>query len=108
MFIVLYRWELKPEQVKEFKEGWSEIVHRNIEKYGALGSRLHKASDGSWYSYSQWNNRSCWQSAFNLDDSNQTARQKMVNAIIKAYEPVTMAPSLNHLLSDEMVIPAFG
>jgi len=45
MITVLFRWDIKPENEQAFKEGWSEIIHRNIEKYGALGSRLHKSEN---------------------------------------------------------------
>ena len=39
MFIVLYRWQLEPEKEQLFMEGWSELVHRNVEQMGALGRR---------------------------------------------------------------------
>ncbi|MFO6422716.1 antibiotic biosynthesis monooxygenase family protein [Motilimonas sp. KMU-193] len=103
MFVVLYQWQLRPERVKEFKEGWSEIVHRNIEKYGALGSILHQSNDNTWYSYSQWTSKACWESAFNMDDSHQEARKKMLSAILRTHTPIAMTPVLDHLVSDEML-----
>lgn len=107
MFVVLYQWQLKPERLKEFQEGWSEIVHRNIEKYGALGSKLFKSSEDNWYSYSEWTSKACWEAASNMDDSHQEARKKMVSAILRSSPPVLMTPVLDHLISDEMLTPAF-
>ncbi|MCE2596283.1 antibiotic biosynthesis monooxygenase [Motilimonas cestriensis] len=107
MFVVLYQWQLKPERLRYFQEGWTEIVHRNIEKYGALGSKLHKGSDNNWYSYSQWTSKACWEAAFNMDDSHQEARKKMVSAILRNYPPVLMTPILDHLVSDEMITPPY-
>ena len=54
MFVVLYRWRVKPEMEQQFAETWSERTAYLKEKYDSLGSRLHRGSDGFWYSYAQW------------------------------------------------------
>jgi heme-degrading monooxygenase HmoA len=105
MITVLFRWDIKPQCEQEFKEGWSEIIHRNIEKYGALGSRLHKTDDHQWISYSQWISEEHYNNAQNCQDKHQSARIKMVNAIQRSYQPIIMVPILDHLLACETSQP---
>jgi hypothetical protein len=105
MIAVLFHWELKPGYEQSFKEGWSEIIQRNIEKYGALGSRLHKTKDNQWLSYSQWVSEKHFINAQNLKDSHENARIKMINAISKAYPPIVMVPMLDHLMATGLSQP---
>lgn len=105
MITVLFRWQIKPECEQAFKEGWSEIIHRNIEKYGALGSRLHKTDNNEWVSYSQWLSVEHFNNAKNCHDRHEEARIKMVSAIIKAYDPIIMVPVIDHLMATELTHP---
>jgi quinol monooxygenase YgiN len=61
MFVVVYRWKLKEGMDERFREGWRRATDAIIEKYGALGSRLHKAEDGSWLAYAQWPDKERWE-----------------------------------------------
>lgn len=99
MIYVLFRWELKPGHEQSFKEGWTEIIHRNIEKHGAIGSRLHKTEDNHWLSYSQWTSEAHFRQAQDLHDQHESARIKMVNAISKSFKPVVMVPVLEHIVT---------
>lgn len=101
MITVLFRWDIKPEYEQAFQEGWSEIIHRNIEKYGALGSRLHKTHDNQWISYSQWPSEEHYKKAQNCQDRHLEARIKMISAIHKSYPPIIMVAMLDHLLASE-------
>ncbi|MEL0630405.1 antibiotic biosynthesis monooxygenase family protein [Psychromonas aquatilis] len=98
MIVVLFRWEIDPAHEKIFKEGWTELVQRNIEKYGALGSRLHKTKDNQWVSYSQWISEEHYQKAQNLEDKHEEARSKMLTAIISTATPLILVPMLDHLI----------
>lgn len=98
MFMVLNRWELLDGQEALFQEGWSDIIQRNINHYGGLGSRLHLADDGTWISYSLWLSREHWLGAQQLDDANQEARQKMLASIRRIYPPQPLTPVLDHTL----------
>ncbi|WP_372882297.1 antibiotic biosynthesis monooxygenase [Psychromonas sp.] len=105
MIYVLFRWELKPGSEQSFKEGWTEIIHRNIEKYGALGSRLHKTKDNQWISYSHWISEEHFNHARNLHDQHEEARVKMINAIAKAYPPIVMVPVLDNMVVTDPAQP---
>jgi len=75
---------------------------RNIEKFGALGSRLHKAKNNHWFSYSQWISEAHFNNAFTLQDSHETARTKMLRSINKSYDPIVMVPVLDHLMATDI------
>jgi len=102
MIVVLFRWEVNPVHEQVFKEGWTELVQRNIEKYGALGSRLHKTKDNQWVSYSQWISEDHYLKAQGLEDKHEGARAKMLTAIISAAEPLVLVPVLDHLISTKL------
>ncbi|WP_026959933.1 MULTISPECIES: antibiotic biosynthesis monooxygenase family protein [Aliagarivorans] len=102
MFVVFFRWKLREEMIKEFKEGWSEVIHVNIDKFGALGSRLHKASDGTWVSYSQWPTKDHWLRSKESETLVQDARAKMRKAILWQDEPLLMAPQIDHFVSSKL------
>lgn len=53
-FVVLYRWRLKPGLESQFIAAWARITQRFHQFHGSLGARLHRGSDGLWYSYAQW------------------------------------------------------
>ena len=53
-FVVLYRWRLKPGLESQFIAAWARVTQRFHQFYGSLGARLHRGSDGLWYSYAQW------------------------------------------------------
>lgn len=102
MFHVLYRWQLKPGLEQTFKEGWSEIVYRNVQQYGAYGSQLSRCSDGWWRSLSYWPSEEHWLNALRIDDSESEARQKMLAAILNQEDPVTMVPVLDHVIASKV------
>lgn len=102
MFNVLYRWQIKPGYEQIFQEGWSEIVQRNVNRYGSYGSQLTKGSDGWWRSFSYWPSEDVWLKALRFDDSDSEARQKMLSAIARKEEPVTMRPVLDHVIRSEL------
>ena len=105
MIYVLFRWDLKSGCEQSFKEGWTEIIHRNIEKHGALGSRLHKTKDNQWISYSKWLSEVHFNRAQNLRDQHEEARVKMVNAITKTYPPIVMVPVLDNIVVTDPAQP---
>lgn len=54
MFAVIYQGYLKPGRENEYQEAWSKVAQYFIEYRGAIGSCLHKTSDGLWVAYSRW------------------------------------------------------
>ncbi len=54
MFAVIYQGYIKPGRENEYQAAWNQVARYFIEQRGALGSCLHKASDGLWVAYSRW------------------------------------------------------
>lgn len=54
MFAVIYRGYIKPGRESEYREAWNVLARYFIEKRGAIGSCLHRTSDGMWLAYSRW------------------------------------------------------
>ena len=54
MFVVIYRGFLKSGTENEYKIAWKTVANYFISHRGALGSTLHKATDGMYLAYSKW------------------------------------------------------
>ncbi len=81
MFVAMYRWTLKPGKETRFQEGWHRVTVAIREQNGSLGSRLHKASDGTWIAYAQWPSRQAWEAARENSSADAEARQMMADSV---------------------------
>lgn len=63
MFTPIYHFEVKSGQEKTFIEAWRQLTELIMKYEGALGSRLHRSSDGSFVAYAQWPNRALWENS---------------------------------------------
>lgn len=63
MFSVIYTFDVKPGAENDFVEAWSALTELFKEHAGSGGSRLHKASTGSFVAYAQWPDRQTWEQA---------------------------------------------
>ncbi len=54
MFAVIYQGYVKAGQEAEYQEAWNKVARYFVEKRGAIGSCLHRGSDGLWLAYSRW------------------------------------------------------
>ena len=57
MFVAIYQGYLKPGFEEEYQQLWEIIATYFVEKRGALGSCLHRSSEGLWVAYSRWPDR---------------------------------------------------
>lgn len=99
MFIVLYRWRLKPERELQFIEAWSEVTAYYREHHDSLGSRLHRGSDGLFYGYAQWKSAADRRKAFE-SPSNTEAGQRMREAIEESFPEIILEK-----ISDYLILP---
>lgn len=101
MFVVLYRWRVSPNLEKQFVENWSARTAYLREKYDSLGSRLHRANDGIWYSYAQWKSVEQREQAFNAE-SNTVSKtsQKFQEAIEESFPEIQL-----DVISDYLILP---
>ena len=99
MFIILYRWRIKPEKETQFIEAWSEITDYYRENCDSLGSRLHRGSDGIFYAYAQWKSVSDREKAF-ANSPKSEAGKRMREAIEESFDPVILEK-----ISDYLIFP---
>lgn len=96
-FIVLYRWRLRPGTEGDFVTGWSRITEL-LRSRGSLGSRLHRGSDGLWYSYAQWPSEQARTDIFALGSLDEVASAQMKSAIAESLPEVVLDPVADYLL----------
>lgn len=64
MFIAVYWWRVKPGKEDQFRKAWSRGTDLIRQRFGGLGSRLHRDSQGRFVAYAQWADKEAWQRAY--------------------------------------------
>ena len=90
MFVVLYRWRIKPGTEDRFATAWTEAT-RSLLARGSLGSRLHAGNDGYWYGYAQWPDAQARASAF-ASDAQHDAGLRMRECIAESLPEIVLTP----------------
>ena len=90
MFIALYRWKVKEGREKQFQEGWHRRTGEIYRHCGSLGSRLHRAEDGTWVAYAQWPDRRTYDKAQSIPVIDAEARMLLRESIEEAYPDIYM------------------
>ncbi|HSW86633.1 MAG TPA: hypothetical protein VLG49_03940 [Rhabdochlamydiaceae bacterium] len=54
MFAVIYQGYTKSGREQDYQILWNKIANYFVERRGAIGSYLHRSSDGMWVAYSRW------------------------------------------------------
>ena len=54
MFAVIYQGYVKAGCESQYQEAWHQVAQYFVEQRGAIGSCLHRTSDGLWLAYSRW------------------------------------------------------
>ena len=102
MFVVLYRWRIRPNLEQQFVENWSARTAYLQEKYDSLGSRLHRGSDGIWYGYAQWKSAEQREQVFNAESNTVSeTSQKMREAIEESLPEIQLEITSDYLISPE-------
>jgi heme-degrading monooxygenase HmoA len=105
MFVAAYWWEVHPGKEGQFRAAWRRGTELIQEKYGSLGSRLHREAreDGRirFIGVAEWPDRETWQRAFDekmVYDDPET-RASFVDAISDwADEPLLLMEVTDDLL----------
>jgi hypothetical protein len=90
MFVAVYRWKIIEGGEEMFRQGWRRRTEEIYRRCGSLGSRLHKAEDGSWVAYAQWPDRVTWESAAKFDVEDEEAAQMMKGSVAERYPDIYM------------------
>ena len=100
MFIALYRWKLIEGQEGRFQQGWHRLTEEFYKERGSLGSRLHRAEDGTWVAYAQWPDKQTWE-AVRAQVRDTEALQMMSESIEASHAPALMEVVDDLLAHDE-------
>ena len=88
MFVAIYRWKIIHKSEEVFRQGWRRRTEEIYRRCGSLGSRLHKAEDGSWVAYAQWPDRESWESAARIEVEDKEAEQMMKESVAERYPDI--------------------
>lgn len=94
-FVVLYRWRLHPGAEPSFIAAWSRISELLFTQRGSLGSRLHRGSDGWWYSYAQWPSAQAREAAFSAPPVDAQALQQLRAAVAESLPELVLEPVID-------------
>jgi heme-degrading monooxygenase HmoA len=86
---VIYRWKVRSGKEHDFASAWARLTDIQCAECGAIGSRLHKADDGSFIAYSFWPSRKHWDMA-QLHGPRSAARALMAAAIEERFPEIHM------------------
>jgi heme-degrading monooxygenase HmoA len=90
MFIALYRWKLIEGREELFQRGWHRLTEEFYKPRGSLGSRLHRAEDGTWIAYAQWPDKKTWEAGRAQEVLDTEALQMMRDSIEVSYAHTLM------------------
>jgi heme-degrading monooxygenase HmoA len=99
-FAVLYRWRLHESAEASFIQAWSRVSALLLSERGSLGSRLHRGSDGLWYSYAQWPSAEAREQAFARGSVDADASCQMREALAESLPEIVLES-----VADVMVLP---
>ena len=96
-FAVVYRWRVVPAKEEQFQQAWEVLTREFYAQEGSLGSRLHRAADGTWLAYAQWRSREWWEAAEIRTASGNSALEQMADAVEQRFEPILLEPVADYL-----------
>ena len=94
MFVVLYRWRIRPGHETQFTDAWTQAT-QDLLLRGSMGSRLHRGDDGLWYGYAQWPSDAVRAAAF--AGPGTTAGARMRAAIEESLPETRLTPVADFL-----------
>jgi Antibiotic biosynthesis monooxygenase len=77
---------------------WERATQLIMQHRGGLGSRLHKAEDGTWYAYAQWPTKEAWQAHRAAGSVDPEVTDLMLEAEEMELPPVCLTPVADFLL----------
>lgn len=98
MFAVIYQGYLKPDTETFYQQAWHIVATYFKSHRGALGSCLHKTSDGMWVAYSRWPDRATRDASWpgeNAPDSELPEEvKKAIRMIQESLDPKRKIPDI--------------
>lgn len=82
-FVAGYWWRIKPGFERQFRKAWKQGSVLIRERYGSLGSRLHRDQHGRFVGIAEWPDKATWQRAFDakMDYGNADVRAAFLESL---------------------------
>ena len=77
MFCAVYKFTVKPDQEREFRQLWNSLTRMIRQHQDSLGSRLHRSGAQDYIAYAQWPNRQTWKNPPPLPPMGEELRRRM-------------------------------
>ena len=108
MFVAVYWWKVKPGKEEQFRKAWRRGTKLIQERYGSLGSRLHRDADGRFVGYAEWPDEATWRAAFDrkMVYDEPATRSAFVDAILEA--PTASEPIFTMTVIDDLLDRSAG
>lgn len=103
--MVLYRWRLKAGREADFITAWRSATEILRREHGGLGSRLHRAHDGTFVAYAAWPDEATRAASGDGGAERARLRAIMRDAIEETFPEVRLTPVAD-LLAECRVTPA--
>jgi heme-degrading monooxygenase HmoA len=100
-FAVIYRFRVRSGLEPQFIAAWERATHAIRSLRGGLGSRLHRAADGSLIAYAQWPSREAWERSRAAEPADREASALMREAIAESDPPLLLDPISDLLVRTE-------
>ena len=99
-FAVIYRWRIHPGHEEDFVTAWEALTLGIRAERDGLGSRLHRAEDGTWVAYAEWPDRGAWERLQDLESVDAPASAAMKAAVAERFDPILLDPVRDLLAGD--------
>ena len=101
-FVVIYRWRLHPDREQQCQDSWSRNTPHIILRCGGLGSRLHKAEDGTWLAYAQWPDKATWERSYSVPIWDVEGGKLLEEAVVERLPRILLEPVADFLIQTEI------
>ncbi len=99
MFVIVYRWRLKVGSEQRFRVAWARMTDAIRTTRGSLGSRLHRAADGTYVAYAQWPSRAHYDRQTTSGSADADAGSEMAACVEERF------PILELDVEDDRLVP---
>ncbi len=101
MFIVVYKFEVKPGRKGSFEKSWKDLTHLIYDYTGSLGSRLHQKDEFNYIAYAQWPNKETWERSSNKLPEKSNEINKLMKESCSSIETLYELELIEDLLKDK-------
>lgn len=98
MYVAIYRWKLKPGSEDAFTKHWEAGTWLFRFEQKTLGSRLHRADDGTYFAYAQWPSRESYHAKRALSGTHKENLAKMKECVEEAFPVILGDVSCDRLV----------